>query len=118
MAEPPVEALSALQSNLGKLGIQPPSPNFAGSHILHNPIDVYRSHLAEILRPLINTDPQLIYDSLQWTNSLVHGDLVLVVPKLRLKGVKPTEYAKELEPKVCAVASRGQSHSKVFLTDT
>ena len=33
-------------------------------------------------------------------NNLNHGDLVLVVPELRLKGMKPTDYALELKSKI------------------
>lgn len=94
--------LEGLQAKLKSLGLESFVPKYANSQVLQNPIDIYRSYLADILTPLIGVGSQLIYDSLQWTNSLNHGDLVLVVPKLRLKGVKPADYALNLESKVCA----------------
>lgn len=92
--------MEGLQTKLKSLGIRTPVPSYADSHVLQNPTDIYRSYLAELLTPLIGAESQLIYDSLQWTNSLAHGDLVLVVPRLRLKGVKPVEFALELESQV------------------
>lgn len=92
--------LEGLQAKLKSLGIESPVPDYANSHILQNPTDIYRAYLADLLTPLIGAERQLVYDSIQWTNNLTHGDLVLVVPKLRLKGVKPAEYALELESKV------------------
>lgn len=93
--------MEGLQVQLKSLGITSPVPNYANSQVLQNPTDIYRSYLADLLTPLIGAEHQLIYDSLQRTNNLAYGDLVLVVPKLRLKGVKPTDYALELESKVC-----------------
>ena len=92
------------KKKLQGLGIQSPVPKYAETQVLHNPIDIYRAYLAEILIPLIGVDPQLVYDSLQWTNNLAHGDLVLAIPKLRSKGVKPNENAKEIQSKVCGFA--------------
>lgn len=40
------------------------------------------------------------YDAVQWTNLLAAGDLILVVPRLKLKGIKPQELAKEIASKV------------------
>ena len=92
--------IATLQATLESLGVHSPVPKFADTHILQNPLDLYRSYLAQILVPLVSADPQLVYDSLQCPNNSAHGDLVLVVPKLRLKGIKPADYAKELESKV------------------
>lgn len=68
--------------------------------MLVNPIDIHRSYLANILVSLVNSDRQLIYDSIQWTNNLTNGDLLRVIPKLRLKGVKPADMDKDLSVKV------------------
>ena len=92
--------MDLLRFKVASLGNQDAIPTFANTHILHNPIDIYRSHLAELLTPLIDADRQLIYNSIQWSNNLAHGDLFLVIPKLRLKGVKPAEFALAVSQKV------------------
>lgn len=96
--------MEGLQANLKSLGIESSVSEHANSHLLQNPIDIYRSYLVDLLTPLIDAKSQLIYESLQWTNNLDYGDLVLVVPKLRLKGIKPADYVLKLESKVCVSA--------------
>lgn len=93
-------SIESLEAQLDNLGIHSPVPKYPDTQVLQNPIDIYRSYLTHLLVPLVGAEPQVVYDSLQWTNNLGHGDILLVVPKLRLKGVKPAEYAKELASKV------------------
>ena len=57
--------MEGLQAKLKSLGIRSPVPNYANSHVLQNPIDIYRSYLADLLTPLTGVESQLIYDSLQ-----------------------------------------------------
>jgi len=92
--------LDGLQAQLSTLNVEIPIPSFDNTHVLVNPIDIYRSYLANILANFVERDRQLIYDSVQWTNNLVNGDLLLVIPKLRLNGAKPAEVAKDLSAKV------------------
>ena len=61
-----------------------------------NPVDVYRSHISELLAPLAEKKPSEIYERLAWTSSPEKGDLGLAVPALRIKGKKPDELASEL----------------------
>ena len=102
-------SVSALQEKLQTLGVGTPIPSFKGTDVLTNPVDIYRSYLADTLTRLIDCDAQLVYESIQWTNSLPNGDLVLVVPRLRLKGVKPADLAKDLSDKVRIVLSNTPS---------
>jgi arginyl-tRNA synthetase len=66
-----------------------------------NPLDVYRSHLASILAEATGVDAKIVYGTLQWTQTLDKGDLVLAVPALRVKGKKPGDLAQEIVEKVC-----------------
>lgn len=65
-----------------------------------NPVDVYRSHLTDILTKVTGVDAAIVYPALQWTQTLEKGDLVLPIPALRVKGRKPDELAAEWMSKV------------------
>lgn len=93
-------SLPGLQAFLGELGVPIPLPTFPSSDPINNPNDVYRSYIASELEKLVGCDRALLYDSLQRTSTPGKGDLVLVVPRLRLNGVKPNELAAELSSKV------------------
>ncbi|KAI9823006.1 MAG: hypothetical protein M1832_002660 [Thelocarpon impressellum] len=70
-------------------------PKYPNSYPEYNPVDVYRSHITELLAGVTGVDPVTIYPALQWTQTLDKGDLVLPVPALRVKGKKPPELAAE-----------------------
>ncbi|KAL8800155.1 MAG: hypothetical protein Q9200_007335 [Gallowayella weberi] len=91
---------SALQKKLQSLGVDSPIPSFKGTDVLTNPVDIYRCYLADALATIIDCDRQLVYEAIQWTNQSSHGDLLLVVPRLRLKGVKPIELTNDLSGNV------------------
>lgn len=94
------QSLDELSSTLKALGLSevPKEPN---TYPESNPMDIYRSHITELLAPVAGVDKKIIYQALQWTNTLDKGDLVLPVPALRLKGKKPDDLAKELASQVC-----------------
>lgn len=94
------QSLDELSTLLKKIGISevPKQPN---TYPEVNPVDIYRSHITEILSPIAGVDAKIVYQALQWTNTLDKGDLVLAIPALRLKGRKPDEVANELASKVC-----------------
>lgn len=94
-----VESLSAL---LEQLGVSPISkvldklnlPSEEGhGHILSRPVDIYRLYLADSLLTNLGLEcsPLLAYESFQTTTPLSNGDLVLPVPRLRLKGKRPAD---------------------------
>ena len=88
---------SKIESQLQQLGVLAPISIYAGARVLVNPIDIFRCYLTDILAGLLHgVGSQTIYDSIQYTNSLSHGDLVLVVPRLRLKGIKPADISHDL----------------------
>ncbi len=53
-----------------------------------------RAQLTSILYDITGVDHKIIYQSLQWTQSLAHGDMVLPIPALRVKG-KPQELGEQ-----------------------
>ena len=93
--------IASLEAQLQKLAVSTPIPHYNAVDFLVNPVDIYRAYLADTVgSTLPNVDPQLVYDSIQWTNNPAHGDLIVVTPKLRLKGTKPAETAANLVSKV------------------
>jgi len=92
---------SRLVLHLQKLGVGTPIPHHGDAKVLSNPIDIYRCYSTDILVNILDIGPNIIYDSIQYTNSLSHGDLVVVIPRIRLKGgVKPAEVAQNLRLQV------------------
>jgi hypothetical protein len=93
------QSMDELSATLSAVGISkvPQQPN---TYPALNPVDIYRSHIAELLAPVAGVDVKIVFNALQWTNTLEKGDLVLAAPALRLKGKKPDELAKELAEKV------------------
>ncbi|KAK4101845.1 arginyl-tRNA synthetase [Parathielavia hyrcaniae] len=92
-------SLASLEAYLGQLGAPTPLPSFPDADPVNNPNDIYRLYITDALSKLLDCDRALIYESLQRTSTPSKGDLVLVLPRLRLKGVKPSELAVELASK-------------------
>jgi arginyl-tRNA synthetase len=80
-----------------------PLPKLAASHpdlhIANRPMDIYRAYLADILMQSANCEVATALDSVHFSNTLSHGDLVVPVPRLRLKGKSPKEQCVELAEK-------------------
>ncbi|KAH7333040.1 hypothetical protein BKA65DRAFT_553381 [Rhexocercosporidium sp. MPI-PUGE-AT-0058] len=72
-------SLPGLQAFVADIGLQP-IPVFAEADVLNRPIDIYYLYLAERLLAL----------------TIEEGDLDIVLPKLKLDGVKPKELVGEL----------------------
>lgn len=87
-----------LQALLVGVGVESPIPSFPSADIRNRPMGIYLSYLAETLVQLTECVPQVAYDSIQWPNDL--GDLVVVVPRLRVKDVSPNGLAVELKKRV------------------
>lgn len=92
--------LDHVTSQLSKLGLSK-LPSFAGVQLYpeYNPIDVYRAYIVEQVHQSTGVDPVIVNGAVSWTQDLKHGDLVLPVPALRVKGQKPDELAKEIAEK-------------------
>ncbi|KAK4961789.1 arginyl-tRNA synthetase [Elasticomyces elasticus] len=89
-----------ITSQLEKIGLSQP-PIFSGVQLSpeYNPVDIYRAYIIEQIQKISGAEPAIINNALAWTQDLKHGDLVLPVPALRLKGKKPDELAVEIADK-------------------
>jgi len=93
--------MDELASSLHALGVSKvPEISEADTYPTLNQIDIYRSHITELLEPITGADKKIIYNALQWTQTLEYGDLMLPVPALRIKGKKPDEMAKHIAENV------------------
>ncbi|KAK3044643.1 hypothetical protein LTS18_000737, partial [Coniosporium uncinatum] len=92
------QSIDELANTLKDIGLSdvPKAPN---TYPERNPVDIYRSHITELLAPVAGVDPKILYPVIQWTQTLDMGDLVVPVPALRIKGKKPDQLAKELADK-------------------
>jgi arginyl-tRNA synthetase len=91
-------SLNGIQALLAGVGVESPIPSFPLADLENSPMDIYLSYLAEILVQLTKCVPQVAYQSIQWPNDF--GDLVVVLPRLRLKEVNPNDLAVELKNRV------------------
>ena len=91
-------SINGLQILLDGVGAASPIPSFPSADIQNSPLDIYVSYLAEIIAQLTGCEPQVAYESILWPDDFC--DLVVVVPRLRLKDVDPLELAVELNKKV------------------
>ncbi|KAG4428669.1 hypothetical protein IFR05_015848 [Cadophora sp. M221] len=88
-------SLPGLQAFVADIELKP-IPVFEEADVLNSPIDIYHSYLAERLLALVECDPHLVYNAIQPSKTIEDGDLDIVLPKLKLDGVKPKELAGEL----------------------
>ena len=98
-------SLVGLQAFVAEIGLRP-IPHFAEADVLNSPIDIYHSYLAERLLALVECNPHLVYNSIQLSKTIDEGDLDIVLPKLKLDGIKPKELAAELLSKVSRFPSK------------
>lgn len=96
---PSITSIDDLHAILGKLGIHDKLPVFKAANPVTNPVDVFRSHIAEELSKITEVDRNKVYESIEWTQDFRKGDLILAVPRLRVKG-NPTELGKQWVEKV------------------
>lgn len=91
---------NSLADKLSKLGLEKVE-TYPNSYPDINPVDIYRSHITELMAQITGVDPKIIYPAVQWTQTLDKGDAILAVPALRIKGKgKPGELAEEWAAKV------------------
>lgn len=77
--------MADLTASLAKLGIQD-FEQFPGSNPLLNPVDIFRSYIARELSVISGVSSSLIFPALEFTSTADRGDLVIPVPRLRVKG--------------------------------
>lgn len=89
--------MESLTANLKKLDLTVPAP-IENSYPEANTVDLCRNYITEQLSELAGVDKSIIYPALEWCTVLEKGDLLLPLPRLRLKG-NLEELAKELASK-------------------
>ncbi|ODV77590.1 arginyl-tRNA synthetase [Suhomyces tanzawaensis NRRL Y-17324] len=88
--------LKSITEGLGKLGLsQPDSSAQPLSHPDYNVVDVMRNYITNELHNISEVSKDIIFQALDSPNTLDKGDLIIPVPRLRLKGVNPKEKAAE-----------------------
>ncbi|KAG7695718.1 hypothetical protein KL930_003715 [Ogataea haglerorum] len=90
-------AVDTLSSKLDSLKLQAP-PAIQGSFPDYNTVDLCRNYIANQLSELTGVDASIAYQSLEWSLVLENGDLIVPLPRLRLKG-DLVALAKELADK-------------------
>ncbi|KAF2182079.1 Nucleotidylyl transferase [Zopfia rhizophila CBS 207.26] len=86
---------SELEHSLEGLNLNTPIPDFASANVLNQPLDIFRSYFADILRTILDSDPAATYNAIQLSNNPIHGDLTVVLPRLHLSA-KPAELAEDI----------------------
>lgn len=94
--------MDSLEQSLGSLDLGVPIPHVEGAEVLANPLDIYRTYLAQILVAALDCNIEVAYKSIQWPNNIFNGDLAVILPKLR-PGAKADAVAVELMQKVHAI---------------
>jgi arginyl-tRNA synthetase len=79
-------------SSIADLGQGKPLLVYSGAFPSINAVDIFRCAITEELAKITELDSGLIYPALEWTSTLDKGDLLLAVPRLRVKG-SPAEKA-------------------------
>lgn len=87
--------VKSLTNLLSSLGIEEPLKVYPGSNPVQNPFDIFRSYITYELASVSGVSEDLIYPALEWTNTSDRGDLVIPIPRLRVKGAKPDVLAAE-----------------------
>lgn len=91
-APPKSDAVFELASPVADLRERQPLPVYSGAFPSINAVDIFRCAITEELAKITELIPSLIYPALEWTSTLDKGDLLLAVPRLRVKG-SPAEKA-------------------------
>ncbi|SCU98445.1 LAFA_0G17964g1_1 [Lachancea sp. 'fantastica'] len=84
----------SITSQLQKMSIEEPKP-LEGSFPEQNVVDLMRNYVSGELSKISGVSTDLIYPALEWTNTLDRGDLLIPVPRLRIKGANPKDLAVE-----------------------
>ena len=87
-----------ISAQLKGLGLSEAPPTYDGVSLYPdtNPVDIYRAYIIQQIHKITAVEPTIVNSAVAWTQDLKHGDLVLPVQALRLKGQKPDELAKDI----------------------
>lgn len=89
-----MSSVDSITANLSKLGLDQPKVQ-PQSYPTYNPVDIFRNYITSELHKLSAIDESLIFESLDVPSTLEKGDLIIPVPRLRIKGVNPKDKASE-----------------------
>jgi arginyl-tRNA synthetase len=106
-----LKVYTELASPLTNFRGEKPLPAYSGAFPSINPVDIFRCVITEELAQITGLDTGFIYPTLEWTSTLDKGDLILAVPRLRVKG-SPAEKAASW----AAVESRSIQFPSIFTT--
>lgn len=100
-AQPSTSAMSTLttdglQTLLQTNGVEQALPDFPEAEPLASPLGVYVSFLAHSIVQATSCEPHVAYEAIQWTNEPGMGDLVVILPRLRIQGADPESIAEQL----------------------
>ena len=105
--------VEGLQDLLGRVGLAVPVPDFPGADVLHNPQGIFKAYLADALQKAVDCDKLVAYDAIQPPNMTGMGDLVIVSPRLRLKGIAPNDVVADLAQKVsCQILEKASKSAR------
>ncbi|ODH26027.1 hypothetical protein ACO22_04867 [Paracoccidioides brasiliensis] len=76
----------ALETLLQGLGLTVPIPAFSAANVVVNPVDIYRCYVADVVKQAAECGEDITFNAIERTQVLAHGDVVLIVARLRLKG--------------------------------
>lgn len=77
--------MESLTGNLQKLNLALP-PAVEGSYPQSNTVDLCRNYIAEQLSQLASVDKKVVFTALDSSSILENGDLIVPLPRLRMKG--------------------------------
>jgi len=70
------------------------------AHPDQNPLDIFRTDIAERLAPLAGVTLEAVFSGLDRSTKPETGDFVLAIPRLRIKGAKPQELGEKWQAQV------------------
>jgi arginyl-tRNA synthetase len=88
-------ATSDITDSLSKLGLAPDTAFPQSADPSHNPVDIYKSYVAEKLAEISQHSRDTVYAALDLAPAKGVQDLVLPIPKLGKSKSKPADLAKE-----------------------
>ncbi|EEH42558.2 uncharacterized protein PADG_07378 [Paracoccidioides brasiliensis Pb18] len=78
--------IKGLETLLQGLGLTVPIPAFSAANVVVNPVDIYRCYVADVVKQAAECGEDITFNAIERTQVLAHGDVVLIVARLRLKG--------------------------------
>jgi hypothetical protein len=97
-----------LQGFLDSIGISSQSLALISTDIDSDPLALCFSHLGDLLAQVTQCELSVAYRSIAWASDMSH--LMVITPRLRLKGFQPQELAADLQQRVGACPLFRDSH--------